>query len=231
MIATVLSPHYALVMADRLVTIPPIDFQLGGINLKLKVPTPPFQKIFASTDRMSVIAVAGSLPFHGTYVDDVINLGGFQVDEAIAARYLAHANFKDFPTMPAGQFSPEESFHVYRASGRFIICIQSVSPLNYLRLHQRNFWEELFHVVIGSGKSVADRLLEQEPFKSEWAALVPQVEMDVFDNVFRFWKRMFRAVSEREQSVGSQTISARMTTEDPVWKTFDGTIWRPIPQE
>ncbi len=227
MIIAVLSPNYALALADRRANT---DIKIAGFNFRVEQQ---FQKLWPSDDRVSLLGVAGTVPFHGTYVDDVKNLGGCKTDEAIAARYVAHGAFEDFPSLPAGEWHSEQSIHIYPAAGRYIICAQSINRVKYERMYIRNSPVELRHTIIGSGLEAAPQLLSEEPFKSEWDALSKRLGLDAFDEVFGFWVRVIRAVSQRVPSVGDTFIAARMTAQDPRWVSYNPktTTWMPIPSE
>lgn len=226
MVVAVLSPHYALVMADQAVTFPDINIKVGDVPVTIQRPSMNFQKLWPSDDHTSLLAVAGTIRFHGTYVDDVKNLGGINVDEAIAKKFVEHGQFSDFPNLPIGTYLPEESLHIYSSGGRFIICAQAVNKFRYERLYLKDSPMKVKQTVIGSGLSVVPHLLDnEEPFKSEWELLSQRTGMDAFEHVFRFWKRVYQTVSQRVPSVGASTISVRLTVDRPKWMGFNGSDW------
>lgn len=239
MVLGVLGREYALVVGDLRATAEDKTFTDGHPKLE------------PSVDRTQLYGVAGHSAglralLHAVAPNAVtgtsmrlLDFAGVLGDHTFMMGLVMYANFDQFAQLPVGEFTVQQTLHVFRDSGRFIACKHAVSKVEMMRAYRRdpnNGGLALVHAGVGgeAGFQMLDESSpQQSPFKAEWATLSKRDALTDSQIVFDLLKRVYDVVAvDPQNGVGGGLTAARMTATEGVWKGRNAQTgaWEPIPQ-
>lgn len=222
----ILSPEYALVMADfRSIlpgpnTVPMPDGSICTLAEDEQIVVDSdirLDKITFHPDLREAFSFAGSYSLSEPYLGFETPLAGFDADEHLARRFEKLAAFRGLTALPRGEMDTSAALHIFREDDQFLATRVYAGPAIFTRHTYRHFLDRLRWIGIGSGDNHVTEALRQGPLADEWAALSQRTSIASIDDIILFWGKLFALASTREYDVNSVVSSWIRTAESERW--------------
>lgn len=227
LIVAVLSPEYALAMADTHVVISgPGSANLGDgathvIDQGYRMVVdghPGLPKVMFNTALTDAVGSSGSRDAQATFLGLQVDLAGIEIDERIAEHLEPKSEFRSYHALPPGSYTTYSALHAYRAGHRFVATRISSGPGSFSRRCYRSNKKHLEWAAIGSGKAHAVSFMGRQEVRKEWAKLSTQLATSGIDQVLAFWGRVFAFVSTVDELVNSMVSAWVLGSESEQWQ-------------